>query len=60
MNDLTDAVKWASGKASPIPSGSPSGPAHLAATLLLRGLTLHPESLCCGVDVVGPADLATL
>src|SRR5262249_15662314 len=26
----------------------------------LRALTLHPDLYACGVDVVGPADLATL
>jgi dipeptidyl aminopeptidase/acylaminoacyl peptidase len=26
----------------------------------LRGLTLHPDLYACGVDIVGPADLATL
>lgn len=59
-DDLTDAVQWAvkEGIADPkriaIMGGSFGGYS------VLRGLTLHPELYACGVDVVGPADLATL
>jgi dipeptidyl aminopeptidase/acylaminoacyl peptidase len=59
-DDLTDAVKWAikEGIADPkriaIMGGSFGGYS------VLRGLTLHPDLYACGVDVVGPADLATL
>jgi dipeptidyl aminopeptidase/acylaminoacyl peptidase len=59
-DDLTDAVQWAikQGIADPkriaIMGGSFGGYS------VLRGLTLHPELYACGVDVVGPADLATL
>lgn len=58
--DLTDAVKWAikEGIADPkriaVMGGSFGGYS------VLRGLTLHPDLYACGVDVVGPADLATL
>lgn len=59
-DDLTDAVKWAikEGIADPkriaVMGGSFGGYS------VLRGLTLHPDLYACGVDVVGPADLATL
>ncbi len=59
-DDLTDAVKWAikEGIADPkriaIMGGSFGGYS------VLRGLTLHSDLYACGVDVVGPADLATL
>jgi dipeptidyl aminopeptidase/acylaminoacyl peptidase len=59
-DDLTDAVQWAvkQGIADPkriaIMGGSFGGYS------TLRGLTLHPELYACGVDVVGPSDLATL
>jgi dipeptidyl aminopeptidase/acylaminoacyl peptidase len=59
-DDLTDGVKWAikEGIADPkriaIMGGSFGGYS------VLRGLTLHPDLYACGVDVVGPADLATL
>ncbi len=59
-DDLTDAVKWAikEGIADPkriaIMGGSFGGYS------VLRGVTLHPDLYACGVDVVGPADLATL
>ncbi len=59
-DDLTDAVQWAikEGIADPkriaIMGGSFGGYS------VLRGLTLHPDLYACGVDVVGPADLATL
>ena len=59
-DDLTDAVQWAikEGIADPkriaIMGGSFGGYS------VLRALTLHPDLYACGVDVVGPADLATL
>lgn len=59
-DDLTDAVQWAikDGIADPkrvaIMGGSFGGYS------VLRGLSLHPGLYACGVDVVGPADLATL
>jgi dipeptidyl aminopeptidase/acylaminoacyl peptidase len=59
-DDLTDAVQWAikEGIADPkriaIMGGSFGGYS------VLRGLSLHPGLYACGVDVVGPADLATL
>jgi len=59
-DDLTDAVQWAvkQGIADPkrlaIMGGSFGGYS------TLRALTLHPDLYACGVDVVGPADLATL
>lgn len=59
-DDLTDAVRWAvqQGIADPkriaIIGGSFGGYS------VLRAVTLHPDLYACGVDVVGPADLATL
>ena len=59
-DDLTDAVKWAikEGIADPkriaVMGGSFGGYS------VLRALSLHPDLYACGVDVVGPADLATL
>jgi dipeptidyl aminopeptidase/acylaminoacyl peptidase len=59
-DDLTDAVQWTikEGIADPkriaIMGGSFGGYS------VLRGVTLHPDLYACGVDVVGPADLATL
>jgi len=59
-DDLTDAVNWAvkQGIADPkrlaVMGGSFGGYS------VLRALTLHPDLYACGVDVVGPADLATL
>ena len=58
--DLTDGVAWAvkQGIADPkriaIMGGSFGGYS------VLRALSLHPDLYACGVDVVGPADLATL
>lgn len=59
-DDLTDAVQWTikEGIADPkriaVMGGSFGGYS------VLRALTLHPDLYACGVDVVGPADLATL
>lgn len=59
-DDLTDAVQWAvkQGIADPkrlaIMGGSFGGYS------VLRGLSLHPDLYACGVDVVGPSDLATV
>lgn len=59
-DDLTDAVQWAikegiaDRKKIAIMGGSFGGYS------TLRGLTLHPDLYACGVDVVGPVDLATL
>ena len=59
-DDLTDAVQWAikqgiaDRKKIAIMGGSFGGYS------TLRGLTLHPDLYACGVDIVGPADLATL
>lgn len=59
-NDLIDGVNWAvrSGIADPgkiaILGGSYGGYASLV------GLTFTPETFACGVDIVGPSDLARL
>ena len=59
-DDITDVVQWAvkQGIADPkriaILGGSFGGYS------VLRALTLHPDLYACGVDIVGPADLATL
>jgi dipeptidyl aminopeptidase/acylaminoacyl peptidase len=60
QDDLIDAVNWA------VEQGI-ADPAHIAimgrsfggyATLV--GLSMTPETFACGIDIVGPADLATL
>jgi dipeptidyl aminopeptidase/acylaminoacyl peptidase len=59
-DDLTDAVQWtikegiADRKRVAIMGGSFGGYS------TLRGVTLHPDLYACGVDIVGPADMATL
>jgi dipeptidyl aminopeptidase/acylaminoacyl peptidase len=59
-DDLIDAVEWAvkGGIADPkrvaIMGGSYGGYATLA------GLTFTPDTFACGVDIVGPSNLATL
>src|SRR5262249_19693734 len=59
-DDLTDAAQWAiregiaDRKRVAIMGTSFGGYA------TLRALTLHPDLYACGVDVVGPSDLATL
>ena len=59
-DDLTDAVQWAikegiaDRKRVAIMGGSFGGYS------TLRGVTLHTDLYSCGVDIVGPADLATL
>jgi dipeptidyl aminopeptidase/acylaminoacyl peptidase len=59
-DDLTDAVKWAikEGIADPKRIGVMGG--SFGGYSVLRAVTLHPDLYACGVDVVGPADLATL
>jgi len=60
QDDLTDAVKWAIGKGIADPKrvciygGSYGGYATLA------GLVFTPDLYACGVDIVGPSNLATL
>ncbi|HVN30528.1 MAG TPA: S9 family peptidase [Thermoanaerobaculaceae bacterium] len=60
QDDLTDAVKWAIGKGIADPKkiciygGSYGGYATLA------GLVFTPDLYTCGVDIVGPSNLATL
>jgi dipeptidyl aminopeptidase/acylaminoacyl peptidase len=59
-DDLIDAVEWAIARGFArrdriaIMGGSYGGYATLA------GLTFTPELFCCGVDIVGPSNLATL
>jgi dipeptidyl aminopeptidase/acylaminoacyl peptidase len=59
-DDLTDGVAWAiregiaDRKRIAIMGGSFGGYS------TLRGVTLHPDLYACGVDVVGPSDMATL
>jgi len=59
-DDLTDAVQWAikQGIADPKRIGITGG--SFGGYSVLRALSLHPDLYACGVDVVGPADLATL
>jgi dipeptidyl aminopeptidase/acylaminoacyl peptidase len=60
MEDQIDAVRWAidRGIADPkkvaVMGGSFGGYSALA------GLTLHPETYACGIDMVGPSNLITL
>ena len=59
-DDLTDAVQWAIKEGVADPKRVAIMGASFGGYSVLRGLTLHPDLYACGVDVVGPADLATL
>ena len=59
-DDLLDAVKWAvdGGVAEPAKVAIMGGSYGGYATLV--GLTFTPDTFACGVDIVGPSNLATL
>jgi len=59
-DDLTDAVRWAIKEGIADPRRIAIMGASFGGYSTLRGVTLHPDLYACGVDVVGPADLATL
>jgi dipeptidyl aminopeptidase/acylaminoacyl peptidase len=59
-DDLTDAVKWAIKERIADPKQIAVMGGSFGGYSVLRALSLHPDLYACGVDVVGPADLATL
>ena len=59
-DDLTDAVNWAVQQGIADPKRLAIAGGSFGGYSVLRALTLHPDLYACGVDVVGPADLATL
>jgi len=59
-DDLTDAVKWTIKEGIADPRRVAIMGTSFGGYSTLRGVTLHPDLYACGVDVVGPADLATL
>jgi dipeptidyl aminopeptidase/acylaminoacyl peptidase len=59
-DDLTDAVKWAIKEGIADPRRVAIMGTSFGGYSTLRGVTLHSDLYACGVDVVGPADLATL
>ncbi|MGZ4828648.1 MAG: S9 family peptidase [Candidatus Angelobacter sp.] len=59
-DDLTDAVKWAIKEGLADPKRIAIMGASFGGYSVLRALSLHSDLYACGVDVVGPADLATL
>src|SRR5579864_796 len=59
-DDLTDAVKWAIKEGIVDPKRIAVMGGSFGGYSVLRALSLHPDLYACGVDVVGPADLATL
>lgn len=59
-DDLTDAVQWAIKEGIADPKRIAIMGASFGGYSVLRGVSLHPDLYACGVDVVGPADLATL
>ena len=59
-DDLTDAVAWAVREGIADPKRIAIMGASFGGYSVLRGLTLHPDLYACGVDIVGPSDMATL
>lgn len=59
-DDLTDAVQWTVKEGIVDPRRIAIMGGSFGGYSVLRGVTLHPDLYACGVDVVGPADLATL
>src|SRR5262249_5583607 len=59
-DDLTDAVQWAIKEGIADPKRIAVAGGSFGGYSTLRALTLHSDLYACGVDVVGPADLATL
>ena len=59
-DDLTDAVEWAVKQGIADPKRLAIVGASFGGYSVLRAVTRHPDLFACGVDIVGPADLATL
>jgi dipeptidyl aminopeptidase/acylaminoacyl peptidase len=59
-DDLTDAVRWMIQQGIADPKRIALMGASFGGYSVLRGLALHPDLYACGVDVVGPSDMATL
>jgi dipeptidyl aminopeptidase/acylaminoacyl peptidase len=59
-DDLTDAVQWTIKQGIADPKRIAIAGGSFGGYSVLRALSLHPDLYACGVDVVGPADLATL
>ncbi len=59
-DDITDAAQWAIREGIADRKRVAIMGASFGGYSTLRGLTLHPDLYACGVDVVGPSDLATL
>jgi dipeptidyl aminopeptidase/acylaminoacyl peptidase len=59
-DDLTDAVQWAIAQEIADPRRIAVMGGSFGGYSTLRALTLHPDMYACGVEEVGPADMATL
>jgi dipeptidyl aminopeptidase/acylaminoacyl peptidase len=59
-NDLLDAVDWAIQEKIAIPDKVAIYGGSYGGYAALVGLTFTPDSFACGVDIVGPSNLATL
>jgi dipeptidyl aminopeptidase/acylaminoacyl peptidase len=59
-DDITDAAQWAIREGIADSKRVAIMGASFGGYSTLRALTLHPDLYACGVDVVGPSDLATL
>ena len=60
QDDLTDAVKWAIAQGIADPARVAIYGASYGGYATLAGLVFTPELYCCGVNYVGPSDLALL
>ncbi|HEY4302344.1 MAG TPA: alpha/beta fold hydrolase [Candidatus Didemnitutus sp.] len=60
QNDLTDAVQWAIAQKIADPKRVVIYGASYGGYATLAGLVYTPELYCCGINYVGPADLALL
>lgn len=58
--DITDAAQWAIREGIADRKRIAIMGASFGGYSTLRALTLHPDLYACGVDIVGPSDLATL
>jgi len=59
-HDLLDAVQWAIDNRIAMPDKIAIMGTSFGGYSTLVGLTQSPESFCCGVDLVGPANLETM
>ncbi|KAF9115977.1 hypothetical protein BGW39_002863 [Mortierella sp. 14UC] len=60
QHDLTDAVEWAISEGIAIREKVAIHGASYGGYATLAGLTFTPSLYCCGVDIAGPTNLATL